>query len=266
MERDADVRVERDWTFRETPERSLALDVYRPADGPGDAVVAFVHGGAWREGSKGVFSRYATDAAAAGYVCATVDYRLSGEATFPAQIRDVVAAVRWLRSRTDESRVRSDRVATVGHSAGAHLAALAGVAGGEAAFVPDDAADAFGRVDAVVGMSGVYDFVGPDAGYADPDEFVALFGGTADERPDAYRAASPVTHVDADAPPHLLFHGTADEVVPPAQTDRYRDALAAAGAAVERVGVDGGGHSFLHSTAHYGDTRDRLLRFLRERV
>ena len=272
MSRDsADVVVARDVPFRETPERTLRLDLYRPADENADAeerdvAVAFVHGGAWRQGSKGVLGRYALDAASAGFVCATVDYRLAPEATFPAQIRDVTAAVGWLRDRPDEYGGGSDRVATVGHSSGAHLAALAAVAGERKEFVDSDTADAggagaAGRSDAAVGMSGVYDFVTPDGGFSDPDEFVDLFGGTADELPDVYREASPVTHV-ADAPPHLLFHGTGDELVPPAQSERYRDALVDAGADAEYVPVEGGGHSFVHATAHYGDTRDRLLDFL----
>lgn len=271
----ANVVVTRDVPFRETPERTLGLDLYRPADGDAaarDVAAAFVHGGAWREGSNGVFSRYALDAAAEGFVCATVDYRLAPEATFPAQIRDVTAAVRWLRNRPSEFGGGSDLVATVGHSAGAHLAALAAVAGDSAAFASDDAdfedggsdvRDAAGRSDAAVGMSGVYDFVEPGGGYSDPDEFVDLFGGTADELPDAYRDASPVSHVSADAPPHLLFHGTDDDLVPPTQTEQYRDALDDAGADTEYVAVEGGGHSFLHSTAHFGDARDRLLEFLR---
>ena len=129
-----------------------------------------------------------------------------------------------------------------------------------------DARDASGRADAAVGMSGVYDFVGPGGGYSDPDEFVDLFGGTADELPDAYRDASPTTYVSADSPPHLLFHGTDDELVPPAQTERYRDALVDAGADAEYVPVEGGGHSFLHSTDHFADARDRLLDFLRTGV
>ncbi len=262
----------RDVPFRETPDGTLRLDLYRPVDADvRDVAVAFVHGGAWREGSKGVFGRYAVDAAAEGFVCATVDYRLAPEATFPAQIRDVTAAVGWLRDRPAEFGGGSDRVATAGHSAGAHLAALAAVAGDEPAFVDaksDDGSDAArgtpGRADAAVGMSGVYDFTAPDGGYSDPDEFVDLFGGRADELPDAYRDASPTTHVGPDAPPHLLFHGTDDELVPPSQTERYRDALLDAGADAAYVEVDGGGHSFLHSTAHYGDTRDRLLGFLRD--
>ena len=273
----ADVIVERDVSFRETPERRLGLDLYRPADAADsgdtgrasnadarDVAVAFVHGGAWREGSKGVLGRYALDAASAGFVCATVDYRLAPAATFPAQIHDVTAAVRWLRDRPDEYGGESDRVVTIGHSAGAHLAALAAVAGDRAAFADDDAdgARAAGRADAAVGMSGVYDFVTPDEGFSDPDEFADLFGGVADELPDVYRDASPVSHV-ADAPPHLLFHGTDDELVPPAQSERYRNALVDAGADAEYVPVEGGDHSFVHATAHYGDTRNRLLDFLR---
>lgn len=261
----SDVTVARDVPFRETPERTLGLDLYRPADAEErDVAVAFVHGGAWRQGSRGVLGRYALDAASAGFVCATVDYRLAPGSTFPAQIRDVTAAVRWLRDRPDEYG-GSDRVATVGHSSGAHLAALAAVAGDRAAFVDAEDADpsASGRADAAVGMSGVYDFATPDGGFSDPDEFVDLFGGHADELPDTYRDASPTTHVGPDAPPHLLFHGTDDELVPPAQSERYRDALVDAGADAEYVPVEGGGHSFVHATAHYGRTRDRLLEFLR---
>jgi acetyl esterase/lipase len=262
------VTVHRNLPFRDTPTRTLDLDLYRaPGGASGDArssrpAVVLVHGGAWHEGTKGQFARYALDLASEGYVAVEPTYRLSGEATFPAPVTDVVSAVRWVRANATTYGVDPDRIALLGHSAGAHLATLA-------ALVPDwwsdsGAASAPGvgcasaAVGAVVGVSGVYEF--RDAG--DPPEFVALLGGTEAERPERYREASPVEHARPDAPPALLVHGEADEVVPPASTRALVAALREAGAPVEHWPVPDADHVFLHSSAHYRDVFARVCEFL----
>lgn len=262
--------VRRGVPYRETPQRRLTLDYYRAdwrkRDGGAEndardqrPAVMLIHGGGWREGRAGQLSRYALDLAAAGFVAVEANYRLSGEATFPAALTDVKAAVRWLRANAAGCGVDPGRVAVAGHSAGAHLAALASVTADER-FEPNGAGvpNTPSRVDAVVGASGVYDFE-----RATDDEMVAQFlGGTAEERPDRYREASPVTYAGA-APPTLLLHGTADGVVPPAQSGRYRDALAAAGVETNLFRAAGGDHVFLHGSGWYDRVRKRIEGFLR---
>ncbi len=262
---DADtVTVHRNRPFRDTPSRTLELDIWESgdADSDGRPAVLLLHGGAWREGTKGQFARYALDLASDGYVTVEPTYRLAGEETFPAQVTDVVAAVRWLRANAGSWGVDPDRIALAGHSAGAHLAVLAALTPGRWVDVettdPPGVQTVGASVAAVVGVSGVYEF--RDQG--DPEDFVAFLGGTEAECPDRYRAAAPVAHVRPDAPPTLLLHGDDDDVVPPRSSELLASALDDAGASVEYESYPGADHVFLHSSAHYADTLSRVREFL----
>lgn len=285
MTDDAGVDVEPGVAYRGTPAGDLHLDLYRPADGdratdaggqtpaaPHPAVV-FLHGGAWRSGEKGQFERQARGLARRGYACLAVNYRLSGTATYPAAVRDVRAAVRW--ARADPDGVGLDgRVAAVGQSAGAHLAALVALA------PADDERAADGTVggespsstpDAVVGVSGIYDLEpfrheGPYC-----EEFL---GATFEEEPELYRGASPITHVpgdgsdadsDADSvPPVLLCYATDDDLVRNDQSGQFRAALADAGVPVETFVADSGGHRFFREDGWADETAERMGDFLDE--
>ena len=114
--------------------RELRLDLYRPSGGSGPyPAVVFIHGGGWRSGQRGQLSRQAMYLATRGYVCACIEYRLSGEASFPAAIEDCKCAVRWMRAvGTKNYRVDPERIAVSGSSAGGHLALLTGASGGVA--------------------------------------------------------------------------------------------------------------------------------------
>lgn len=258
--------VRRDVPFRDAPERErpLSMDVFRAPDAERRPAVVLVHGGGWREGSKGQLSRYALDLATAGYVTVEPSYRLSGEATFPAALTDVKAAIRSVRSRAGEFGVDPDRIGALGHSAGGHLAALSAVTGDDPAFEPDGAPDASSRLAAAVGVSGIYDL---EAARENGDEAVERFlGGDPDERPERYGAASVATHADADDPPLLLSHARDDGVVPVSQSERGHETLRAAGVDAELHLVDGGGHVFLHSSSWYPETLPRYREFLDSRL
>jgi acetyl esterase/lipase len=224
--------------------RALELDLYRPnaaADGPHPLLV-YVHGGGWRQShrnrapretrdwSRGFFDRL-TDA---GFVVATPAYRFSGEARFPAQLDDVVEALRWLRDDADDLGVDAARTYLWGASAGGHLAALAALS-----------RDAPGVAGAVCWYP-ITDLLALDA--ATTDSFEAqLLGGPIGERADLARAASPVTHVHAAAPPFLLQHGEADTWVPCDQSIRLADRLRAVGVPVALETVPGADHFFAGS-------------------
>ncbi|MCO7220908.1 alpha/beta hydrolase [Klenkia sp. PcliD-1-E] len=201
--------------------RPLELDLYLPqAQSP---VVLFLHGGGWRLGSRHSAgpqfrgSEAFEHLARAGIAVASADYRLTGEAVWPAQLHDVKAAVRWLRSRAGELGVDGDRIAAWGESAGGHLAAMLGLTG------PD--------LDGDLGVVGVPSTVAAVVGWypptdlatvgdpADPDSREAQLLGAPPLR-DRFRAAeaSPITHTHPDAPPFLLLHGGADSMVPHAQS------------------------------------------------
>jgi len=234
----------REWLDVAYATRSAAqrLDLYLPAAGAGPfPVVVWVHGGGWRSGDKrlapGAPQRRVLER---GYALASVNYRLSDEATFPAQIEDVKAAVRWLRANAARHRLDPTRIAAWGSSAGGHLVALLGTSGGVAALEGAALGNAgeSSRVQAVVDWFGPVDFLTMDAqaaengcppfgaGHAAPGSPEALLLGAAPrDRPDLARAASPLAYIDGDEPPFLLQHGTQDCTVAWQQSRQLHDAL-----------------------------------------
>ena len=219
--------------------RPLQLDIYLPerTSAPSPAIVYF-HGGGWAAGTRRRFGRafksWSPSAlarlAAAGFAVVTVDYRLSGEATFPAQIDDAKAAVRWLRTNAEELHVDVDRIVAWGESAGGQLAALLGVTGHR------DSAD---DVCAVISWYAPMDL----RNGSDPASVESkMLGGPAVDRPDVAAAASPITHVHPAAPPFHIQHGTADTLVPIDQSERMAEALREVGVPVVFKVIEGSDH------------------------
>ncbi|GAA1565069.1 hypothetical protein GCM10009678_55120 [Actinomadura kijaniata] len=225
--------------------RPLELDLWLPADaGAPLPVILYVHGGAWRAGRRSVMSPLTRDwtpgpfarMARAGFAVASVDYRLSGGAPYPAQLEDVTAARTWLAARTD---LDLDVARTVlwGESAGALLASLAALT------TPARACVAwYGHSDLPAlaehhpdGESYTNDPATPEA---------RLLGAPVARAPRA-REASPVTHVTASAPPFLLVHGTEDSLVPHRQSEHLAEALRRAGADATLDTVPGADHMWL---------------------
>ena len=186
---------------------------------------------------------------ARGYAVADVDYRLAFESPYPAQLSDVQAVIRWLRHFADRLGLDPARFATLGDSAGGHLAAMAGLLGrGRTA------------IQAVVNWYGV-----SDLDIRDPtDPFTSpaiLLGGPIGGRPDFVRWASPLHQVHAGAPPFLNMHGTADTVVPCEQSERLTEALRAVGVRGEMRPVPGAEHCFA-GYADIGGLIDECIDFL----
>lgn len=220
--------------------RPLQLDLHLPdGDGP-FPVVLWIHGGGWQEGSRvwlpdsiapfGLHERLL----ARGYAVADVDYRLSAEAPYPAQLIDVQSAIQWLRHHAEQLRLDPGRFATLGESAGGHLAAMAGLAGA------DETA-----IQAVVNWYGAADLLDVrndrDANTAP----ALLLGGPIAERRDFAEWASPLYRVHAAAPPFLNMHGTDDDVVPFDESVRLAEALRAQGVRCDLYPVPGAGHCFV---------------------
>ena len=242
--------------------RPLLLDLYAPAPEAGSgAAIVYLHGGGWAVGSRRRFGRAFLSwsptpldrLAQAGFVVATVDYRLSGEARFPAQLHDVKAAIRWLRANAACLGVDPAKVVVWGESAGGHLAVLAGLTA--------DRAELEGTVGEHVGQSsavcGVIDWYGPmnlltlssqhlptsdkrpdDAGSWES----SMVGAPLQSDPTRSGAASPIAYVHAGAPPIQIHHGTNDAQVPFAQSVEFADAQRNAGGEVELIVVDGSDH------------------------
>jgi acetyl esterase/lipase len=207
-------------------------------------VIVWIHGGAWIIGRKE--DTVPLEWLALGYAIASVDYRLSGDAIFPAQLQDVKAAIRWLRAHADRYALDPDRVVVWGESAGGHLAALLGTTGDVAALDVGDHLDRSSRVNAVIDFYGNVDLAADAA--ANPPISTAksphslLLGGPVLERRDLARQANPVTYISKDDPPFLVVHGDADRNVPFAQSVMLVDALRAAAVPVTFYSVAGGGH------------------------
>jgi acetyl esterase/lipase len=219
--------------------RPLHLDLHIPAgDGP-FPVVFWVHGGGWQSGSRvwlpdtiypfDFYERFI----ARGYAVADVDYRLAREAQYPAQLTDVHAAIRWVRHYTAEYRLDAARFATLGESAGGHLAAMAGLTGeGDTA------------IQAVIDWYGPSDFT-TLRNLDDPATSPAvLFGGPINSRVEFAKWGSPVHRVHPGAPPFLLVHGTADTVVPLSQSEQLASALRGAGVRCDLITAEGADHCF----------------------
>lgn len=218
------------------------LDLHLPRVAGPFPVVLWVHGGAWRSGDKALGAHAPQRRLLErGWALASVNYRLSSEATFPAQLHDVRAAVRWLRTHAAALGLDAGRMAAWGASAGGHLAALLGTTGNIPALDGESAGAAAvsSGVRAVVDWFGPTDFLRMDAqaeengcppyegaGHAAPDSPESrLLGAPITERPDLVRAANPCTYVDHHAPPFLIQHGRRDCVVPWQQSELLRAAL-----------------------------------------
>jgi pectinesterase len=207
------VRAVTDVTYVRRGAHDLKLDLYVPAAGgatPRPAIV-FVHGGGWRTGVRANFAPMAIRMAERGYAAATISYRLSPEALYPAAILDARAAVRWVRAHAGEYGIDPDRIAIAGGSAGGQIAALTGVTNGDPRFDPDGGPGTVsGAVQAIVNIDGLSDFTSAEARrYEDdpakrPSAAGAWFGGRYAEKEAVWRDASPLTHVGKGTPPTLF--------------------------------------------------------------
>ncbi|MCE5238946.1 alpha/beta hydrolase [bacterium] len=251
-----DLEYKPDVVFATVNGRDLHMTLVYPKQPPSVPmpVVVWVHGGAWRAGSyKGAGQLIGL--ARQGYFCASIEYRLSQEAIFPAQIEDCKGALRFLRAHAQEYRLNPDKIGVWGGSAGGHLVALLGTSGG----VKELEGDVGGNLEQSSAVQCVVDFFGPSdmttmiadrgarilvdqATGLTPEE--ALIGGKTEEHLEVAKAASPVTYVDKSDPPFLIVHGEVDKTVPIKQSERLDEALRAAGVDCTFIRVKNGGHGF----------------------
>lgn len=237
--------------------QSLLLDVYRPqGKGPFPSVL-LIHGGAWKRGDREQVERLATRIAARGFLVVNTTYRLVPTWIYPAQLEDVQQALRWMRSPAGAAQgIDAQRIATYGYSAGGHLAALAGHIANDPKL-----GDPQTRVRAIVAGGTPADLSLYEGGRLVP----AFLGGTRDEKPDTFREASPVSHVDAADPPVFIYQATLDYLVPEEQAVHYKAALDAAGVTNELFLIRGHGHisGFFADGAAVEASLDFLDRYLR---
>ncbi|MFO1438524.1 MAG: alpha/beta hydrolase [Verrucomicrobiaceae bacterium] len=251
----AGIRMEKDIAYIEGGDEAQKLDLYlpdKPADKPLPLIV-HIHGGGWRAGSK--YPCPVAGLVLKGYAVASVEYRFSQKAVFPAQIQDCQAAIRWLRAHAKQYQFDTEHLGVIGGSAGGHLSALVGTSGGKKAFPPigghEDQSD---RVQAVCDIFGPADFTTVVQQAAEDknvknifafntpsDPYSGLIGTKLDDKAKA-EAVSPVHYISKDAPPFLILHGTHDMLVPYAQSVQLEAALKAQGVPVWLQTLPGANH------------------------
>ena len=195
------------------------LDVYLPAKPAGASVVIYFHGGGWNSGSKSEYKFVGAALAEQGYVAVLPNYRLYPQVKFPVFMQDAAQAVAWVQAHVAEWGADSQRVYLMGHSAGAHIAALLALNADYLNAVNVDTRSLRG----VIGLSGPYDFIP----FSYPYMF-DLFGPA-----ERYPQSQPINFVRAGAPRMLLLHGMQDKTVSPHNTEHLAKALAAVGASVK---------------------------------
>jgi acetyl esterase/lipase len=207
-----------------------------------------IHGGAFTEGEPDVVRNRLL--AENGFFTASIQYRLSQEATFPAQIHDSKAAVRWVRAHADEYHIDTSRVGVWGTSAGGHLAALVGTSGDVPKLEGDGGSAGYSSaIQAVIDECGPTDMA-DRVSLVPPGELwwiEQLFGGPLGDRPDLVRLANPITHIRPNCPPFLIVHGELDDVVPVRSSELLYEALEAAECNATFIRIPGAGHDFAES-------------------
>jgi acetyl esterase/lipase len=250
----APVQVRKDLVYAQHGELSLALDLYLPGpSGKPAPLVILVHGGGWASGQRSNLAPLAARLATRGYAAATVSYRLSGQARYPAAIDDVKEALHWLRKSAGSFGIDPARVAISGGSAGGQIASLVGMLEPQA-------------IRAVVSIDGLSDFTTEDARKNEddpakkPSAAGAWFGGRYSEKEALWRAASPITHVVKDSPPVLFIVSG----VPRFSVGREAMAakLASHGIYSDTVALPGTPHSFWLFDPWLAPTVDAMTGFL----
>jgi acetyl esterase/lipase len=241
------------------------LDLYLPATPKGPLLVV-IHGGGWMQGSKE--KAEGLPMLRQGYAVANLNYRLSQHAIFPAQIEDCKGAIRWLRAHAAEYGYDPKHVGAWGGSAGGHLTALLAATGHVKDFDVGENLDQSSAIQCGVDVFGPADLVdwtppskNPIIQTTGPESvIVKLLGGTAAEKPELAKRASPVTWVTKDCAPLFIMHGTIDQLVGLEQSQKLEAKLKAAGVAVTLDVVEGAGHG--GPQYFTGDRPQRLLDFL----
>lgn len=236
-------------TYATVDGKALKLDLYLPAASKAPLVV-YVHGGVWHLGNKSAGAGFATALAKEGFAVASLDFRQTTEAPFPANIHDIKAGIRFLRAKADSYGYNGERIGIAGESSGAHLALLTGVTNGNAELegkVGEFPATS-SAVQAIVSYFAATDLTTILAqstpfglGVREPG-LKLLLGDLPDKKPELARLASPVFHVDAGDPPLYLLHGDLDPQMPVNQSLQMLGEYKAAGLDVTFDPVHGAPH------------------------
>lgn len=249
--------------------QALALDLHLPTDVANPPLVVYVHGGAWRAGSKAEYPEFLV---AAGYAVASVEFRSSTVARFPADVQDIKGAIRFLRAKQKQYGYRADHIAVAGSSSGGHLAALTGTTNAlkELEGTVGDNLRESSTVQAIVSWYGASNLATilsqstPFGLTVREPALKQLLGDLPDKVPELAKLASPVAHVGAGDPPAILLHGNQDRQMPVNQSLELEAAYRRAGLSVETMIVDGAAHG--DKAFNSGEPAQRVVEFLRKTI
>lgn len=246
--------------------KPLGLDIHLPAAVSQPRLIVWVHGGAWTTGNK---TAYPTFLVEHGFAVASLDFRSTNEAKFPANVHDIKASIRFLRAKAKEYGYRADRIAIVGASSGGHLAALVGVTGGNEELEGNEGkySDESSSVQAIVSYFGASDLTTilaqstPTGLAVRVPALDRLFGASPEKSPELAKLASPIFHVDREDPPVFILHGDQDRQMPVNQALELKWAYENAGRSVDML--------ILHGVDHFappffaGEPVEQVVKFLK---
>ena len=242
-----DTIATKDIVYAQSGEKKLLLDIYKPKSASNPYLIVWVHGGAWRSGSKG---NPPLGLLGFGYALASLDFHLSEEAPYPSMVHDIKAGIRYLRANAKKYGYRADKIVIWGSSSGGHLAALVGTTNGDK-FLEGTLGDYTSTSSSV---QGILDFYGPanlltilnqstphGISVREPAMKI-LFGKSIDEVKETAKQASPVFQTDPSDPPLLIVHGDQDNQVPVNQSIELMEAYKKNKLPVQIEFVPGAGH------------------------
>jgi acetyl esterase/lipase len=253
------VELRQDIPFATTPQQPLHLDLYLPRSSHGAMpAVVYIHGGGWKGGTRHQFRRHAAAMAERGFAGATIEYRFSQVAHYPAALEDCVAGLTWIQEHAHELAIDLNRLGLAGGSAGGHLASLLGTNRWR---VSDElCASTFALpIGAVAAFNPVLDLTDPASNASQIiEEFLGVDYETDPER---WRQASPALQVGADGADFLFLHGTHDALIPIAQAESMSAALSTAGVRSELFAAEGAEHGFFNRPPWFEPTLQRMVAF-----
>ena len=249
-----EVETVADLNFASPDDVELLIDLHLPKGVENPPLIMSIHGGSWKTGDRKRFK--SAWLVKHGYAVANIEYRMSHEAVFPAQIHDCKGALRWLRAKQKEYGYKADKVVVVGYSAGGHLATLTGTSHGIKALEGATG----GNLDQSSAVQGIIDYFGPvdfvQRSKSQPNKtekpngiVYQLLGGSVTGNLEKARLASPVSHIGKGDPPALIFHGENDKQVLAAQSQRLLEVYESKGLEANLLVIPGKGHGWGHPLA-----------------
>lgn len=227
------------------PHERNKLDIYVPPGAGPFPLLVWIHGGAWRHGSKDG-NVFGLPMLAKGYAVASINYRYTNHAIYPAQIHDCKSAIRFLRANAKKYKFDPDHIGVSGASAGGHLVALLGTTGDVKDLEGDNGPkDVSSRVQAVCDIFGPTDIgrMGDSAGFPkDSHPIRQLLGGSVDDKKDLCDKCSPIKFITKDDAPFIILHGTKDALVPVEQSELFHAALKKGGVESTLIVIQDAGH------------------------